>query len=73
MSVDKKIESYFSDQLTFSDIRDRISRRIYRLALLLLSPETLSSQSKLKKILYNAHVALFVQTNDTFTAAKTHQ
>ena len=36
---------YFSDQLTFSNIRGRTSRRIYRLALPLLSPETLSSLS----------------------------
>ena len=39
--VDKKIESYFSDRLTFSNIRSRTSRRIYRLALPLVSPETL--------------------------------
>ena len=44
MFVDKKeFESYFSDQLTFVNIR---SRRIYRLALPLLSPESLSSSSK---------------------------
>ena len=40
MSVDKKIESYFSDKLTFSEIRDRSSRRIYSLGLPLLSPES---------------------------------
>ena len=39
----KKFESYFSDRLTFSNIRGRTSRQIYRLALSLLSPETLSS------------------------------
>ena len=39
-------ESYFSDRLTFSNIRGRISRRIYRLVLALLSLETLSSLSK---------------------------
>ena len=44
----KKFESYFSDRLTFSNIRGRTSRRIYRLALPLPSPETLSSLSKLK-------------------------
>ena len=43
----KKIfESYFSDRLTFSNIRGRTSRRIYRLVLALLSLETLSSLSK---------------------------
>ena len=46
MFVDKKIESYFSDRLTFSNIRGRTSRRIYRLVLALLSLETLSSLSK---------------------------
>ena len=43
----KKFESYFRDRLTFSNIRGRTSRRIYRLALPLLSPDTLSSLSKL--------------------------
>ena len=53
MFVDQnKIELYFSDRLTFSNIRGRTSRRIYRLALQLLSPETLSS---------NVHLALFVR------------
>ena len=32
----KKFESYFSDRLTFSNIRSRTSRQIYRLALPLL-------------------------------------
>ena len=55
----KKIfESYFSDQLTFSNIRGWTSRQIYRLALPLLSPEMLSS---LRKFLFNAHFALFVR------------
>ena len=44
MFVTKK--NTFSDQLTFSNIRCRTSRRIY--ALPLLSPETLSSLSKLR-------------------------
>ena len=44
MFVDqKKIELYFSNRLTFSNIRGRTSRRIYRLALPLLSSKTLSS------------------------------
>ena len=42
----KKFESYFSDRLTFSNIHDRTSCRIYKLALPLLSPETLSLLSK---------------------------
>ena len=47
MFVDKKkFESYLSGRLTFSNIRGRTSCRIYRLALSLLSPETLSSLSK---------------------------
>ena len=42
MFVDqKKIELYFRDRLTFSNIRGRTSRQIYRLALPLLSPEML--------------------------------
>ena len=62
-----KIESFFSDRLTFSNIRGRTSRRMYRLALHLLSPETLSSSSKFKIFLCNVHVALFVQMDDTIT------
>ena len=43
----KKIfESYFRDRLTFSNIRSRTSRRIYRLALPLCALEMLSSLSK---------------------------
>ena len=37
MWTKKYFESYFSDRLTFSNIRGRTSRRIYRLALPLLS------------------------------------
>ena len=44
--VKKKFESYFSDRLTFSNIRGRTSRLIYRLVLALISIETLSSLSK---------------------------
>ena len=40
----KKFESYFGDRLTFSNIRSRTSRRIYRLVLSLRAPEMLSSQ-----------------------------
>ena len=48
MFVNEKIfESYFRDRLTFSNIRSRTSRRIYRLALPLRTAETLSSLSKL--------------------------
>ena len=61
MFVDKKkFESYFSDRLTFLNIHSRTSRRIYRLALL-RAPETLSSLSKLRISIFNAHLTLFVR------------
>ena len=66
MFVDKKLfESYFSDRHTFSNIHG--SRRIYRLALPLRAPETLSFSSKSRIFLYNAHLALFVRMDDTIT------
>ena len=72
MFVDqKKIESFFSDRLTFSNIHGGTSHQIYRLALLLVSPETLSSSSKSRIFLYNVHHALFVQMDDTFTHTNT--
>ena len=64
MFVDQKKEkkkSYFSDRLTFSYIRSRTSRQIYRLALPLRAPETLSLLSKSRISIFNAHLALFVQ------------
>ena len=57
----KIFESYFSDRLTFSNIHCRTSHQIYRLARPLLSPETLSSMSKLRIFLFNVHLALFVR------------
>ena len=83
----KNFESYFSDQLTFSNIHGRTSRRIYRLTLPLHTPdihgrtsrliyrltlplhtpEMLSSSSKSRIFLYNAHLALFVRLDDTIT------
>ena len=63
----KKFESYFSDRLTFSNIRGKTSRQIYRIALPLHAPETLSSSSKSRIFLYNAHLALFVRMDDTIT------
>ena len=42
----------------FSNIRGRTSRQIYRLALALSAPETLSTLSKFKNSLFNAHLAL---------------
>ena len=58
----KKIfESYFRDRLTFSTIRSRTSRRIYRLALPLHAPEMLSSLSKSRISIFNAHLTLFVR------------
>ena len=52
---------YFSDQLTFSNIRSRTSRRIYKLALPLRAPEMLSSLSKSKISIFTAHFTLFVR------------
>ena len=58
----KKIfESYFRDRLTFSNIDSRTSRRIYRLALLLRAPETLSSLSKSRISIFNAHLTLLLR------------
>ena len=58
----KKIfESYFRDRLTFSNIDSRTSHRIYRLALLLRAPETLSSLSKSRISIFNAHLTLLVR------------
>ena len=57
----KKIfESYFRDRLTFSNVDSRTSRRIYRLALLLRAPETLSSFRKSRISIFNAHLTLLV-------------
>ena len=53
----KKIESHFSDRLTFSNIRGRTSRQIYRLAL----PLFFSMFGKSRIFLFNAHLALFVR------------
>ena len=62
MFVDKKkFESYFSDQITFSNIHSRTSRHIYRLALLLCAPEMLSSLSTSKVSIFNVHLTLFVR------------
>ena len=55
----KKFESYFSDWLTFSNLPSRTSCRIYRLALPLLAPEKLSSLSKSRIFIFNAHLTLF--------------
>ena len=59
--VKKKFESYFRDRLTFSNVDSRTSRRIYRLALLLRAPETLSSLSKSRISIFNAHLTLLVR------------
>ena len=68
MFVDKKkIESYFSDRLTFSNTHGRTSRRIYRLALPLRAPEMLSSSNKSRIFFYTVHLALFVRMDDTIT------
>ena len=57
----KKFESYFRDRLTFSNVDSRTSRPIYRLALLLRAPETLSSLSKSRISIFNAHPTLLVR------------
>ena len=57
----KKFESYFRDRLTFLNVDSRTSRRIYRLALLLRAPETLSSLSKSRISIFNAHLTLLVR------------
>ena len=59
--VEKNFESYFRDRLTFSNVDSRTSRRIYRLALLLRAPETLSSLSKSRISIFNAHLTLLVR------------
>ena len=59
--VEKKFDSYFRDRLTFSNVDSRTSRRIYRLALLLRAPETLSSLSKSRISIFNAHLTLLVR------------
>ena len=62
MFVDEKIfELYFSDRLTFLNNHSRTSRQIYRLALSLRAPETLSSLSKSRISIFNAHLTLFVR------------
>ena len=57
----KYLNRTFRDRLTFSNIRSRTSRRIYRLALPLCTPETLSSLSKSRLSIFNAHLTLFVR------------
>ena len=59
--VEKKFESYFRDRLTFSNVDSRTSRQIYRLALLLRAPETLSLLSKSRISIFNAHLTLLVR------------
>ena len=59
--VEKKFESYFRDRLTFSNVDSRTFRRIYRLALLLRAPETLSSLSKSRISIFNAQLTLLVR------------
>ena len=53
-------ESYFSDRLTFSNIRSRTSHRIYKPSVPLRAPETFSSLSTSRISIFNAHVTLFV-------------
>ena len=64
----KKFESYFRDRLTFSNVDSRTSRRIYRLALLLRAPETLSSLSKSRISIFNAHLTLLVRKMTSYNS-----
>ena len=57
----KKFELYFRDRLTFSNVDSRTSHPIDRLALLLRAPETLSSLSKSRISIFNAHLTLLVR------------
>ena len=57
----KNLNRTFRDRLTFSNVDSRTSRRIYRLALLLRAPETLSSLSKSRISIFNAHLTLLVR------------
>ena len=61
----KNFELCFSDRLTFSNIPGRTSRRIYKVALQLHATEILTSLSKSRIFFYNAHLALFVQIDNT--------
>ena len=56
----KKLNRTLSDRLAFSNIRSRTSRRIFRLAIPLRAPETLSSLSKSSIFICHAHRTLFV-------------
>ena len=60
--IDRGVHIYVCgrNRLTFSNIDSRTSRRIYRLALLLRAPETLSSLSKSRISIFNAHLTLLV-------------
>ena len=57
----KYLNRTFRDRLTFSNVDSRTSRRIYRLAQLLRAPETLSSLSKSRISIFNAHLTLLVR------------
>ena len=58
LGMKKIFESYFRDRLTFSNICSRTSHRIYRLALPLRAPEMLSSLSKSRISIFNAHLTV---------------
>ena len=65
----KKIfESYFRNRLTFSNIRSRTSRQIYRLALPLRAPEMLSLLSKSRISIFNLHLTLFVHRMTSYNS-----
>ena len=65
----KKIELYFCDRLTFSNIRGRTSRRINMTSSTTASPEMLSSSSKLRISLFNAPCSICPK-DDILTVAQ---
>ena len=71
--VGKKFESYFRVRLTFSNVDSRTSGRIYRLALLLRASETLSSLSKSRISIFNAHLTLLVRKMTSHNSIGKHR
>ena len=65
--VQKKLNRTLAIDSTFQTFAST-SCQIYRLALPLSTPETLSSLIKSRLFLNNAHLALFVRMDDTITS-----
>ena len=68
----QNFELYFSDRLTFSSIRGKTSRQIYRLALPLVSPEMLSV-SIIQGFYYIMHTLLYLSGWMTQLLTQMHQ